>query len=177
MIIYNLSGQTNVSVRVTTTQSDAEGRYEFSHIIGSVTILPRPGTFSGNRFFQRMLVSSQQTLRQMRSNNYVRPIIKMDAAPDGGRVSVLGIRFQRGGWISGRVERPAELESNAIAMVKLEIQGTVPTNSFDGGSYDGVNGTFRSYPLPPGTYTLHAEWNRMDRSIPASGIVGGLFNT
>ena len=113
-------------------RTDAEGRYELSHIAG------------------KLFIDAQTT-------NHVMQRIYVDGAAEDRTVSVPDIRLQHGGWIAGRVERLAELESNASAMVTLEIQGSLPTNVLIREAYVRADGTFRTDPLPPGTYTLHAE--------------------
>jgi hypothetical protein len=115
-------------------RTDAEGRYELPPVAGALEL-------------------------DVETTNYVAQVVKLDPAAEDSTVSVSDIRLQHGGWISGRVERSAELESNAIAWVTLAFQGTLPTNSviLD---FGGTDGTFRTDPLPPGTYTLHAEWDK-----------------
>ena len=113
--------------------TDAEGRYEISHVIGALKL-------------------------GASASNYVAQDFKLNAAGEDSTVSVPDIRLQRGGWISGRVERPANMEDNAHAFVSVEIQGSFPTNSVISGAYGGEDGIFRTGPLPPGTCTLHAEW-------------------
>jgi hypothetical protein len=88
----------------------------------------------------------------------VEQVVKLDAAGEDSTVSVPDIRLQRSGRISGRVERPADMENNAYALVSLQIQGSFPTNSVICGAYGGKDGIFRTGPLPPGTGILHAEW-------------------
>jgi len=115
--------------------TDENGSYEFSHIAADL--------FVGAR-----------------TTNHVAQTIKLDAAAEGSTVSVPDIRLRPGGWISGRVERPAEVESNTFARVTLEIQGYLQTNSVISDAFSRVDGTFRTDPSPSGTYTLHAEWQR-----------------
>ncbi len=114
-------------------RTDAEGRYELPHIAGTLRI------------------EAQMTNRVAQS-------VKLDAAPEDSTVPIPDIRLQHGGWISGRVERPAEVGSNTFARVSLEIQGSLPTNSLIHDAYARADGTFRTDPLPSGTFTLHAEW-------------------
>jgi hypothetical protein len=117
------------------TYTDTEGRYELPGIVSSLVI--RLG---------------------WTTNDYVHPDIKMDAADEGSTVSVPDIRLKHGGWISGRVERPAEVGGNANAWITLEFQGSWPINSMSNYAQPHDDGTFRTDPLPPGTYTLHARW-------------------
>ena len=42
--------------------------------------------------------------------------------------------------------------------IKCELQGPLPTNSAIREVIMRKDGTFRTDPLPPGTYTLHADW-------------------
>jgi hypothetical protein len=116
-------------------RTDEEGRYELSHIAG------------------KLIIDAQTT-------NHVMQRIYVDGAAEDSTVSVPDIRLQHGGWISGRVECPADVESNASARVTLEIQGGMPTNSLIEDAFTRISDTFRTYPLPPGIYTLHAEWQR-----------------
>ncbi len=125
-------GETSHSYDVRT---DAEGRYELPRVSGALEIQIWPRT------------------------NYVGQRIKMDAAAEDRTVSVPDIRLKHGGWISGRVERPADMVSNATAEVRLEIQGGLPTNSMVDDVSARNEGTFHTSALPPGTYTLHAEWH------------------
>ena len=113
--------------------TDAEGRYEMSHVTGGLEVAAS-------------------------ATDYVKQVVKLDAAGEDSTVSVPDIRLQRGGWISGRVERPAGMESNTRAYVSLEIQGDFSTNSVILGAYGGEDGIFRTGPLPPGICNLHAEW-------------------
>ena len=83
-------GETTHSYDVRT---DAEGRYELPHVSGALEIQIWPRT------------------------NYVGQRIRMDAAAEDSTVSVPDIRLRHGGWITGRVERPADLVSNATAEV------------------------------------------------------------
>jgi hypothetical protein len=136
-------------------RTDAEGHYELPHITGTLRI-------------------------EALTTNRVAQIVKLDAAAEDSTVSIPDIRLQHGGWISGRVERPAEVESNAFAKVSLEIQGSLPNNSVIYEAYAGADGTFRTGPLPSGTYTLHAEWReRVSKGGPsqnwqAKGSVSGV---
>lgn len=103
----------------------------------------------------------------------------MGGAAEDSTVSVPDIRLQRGGWISGRVERPAEVQSNASAWIKLEIQGNLPTNSLIEDVFARNGDTFRTYALPPGTYTLHADWQLFGKGAQphtwqANGNVGDI---
>jgi hypothetical protein len=125
-------GMTEVP-RIYDIRTDAEGRYELPHITGALKV-------------------------EALTTNHVAQIVQFDAAAEGSTVSIPDIRLQHGGWISGRVKRPAEVESNASATVSLEIQGSLPTNSVIYDAYAGADGTFRAGPLPSGTYTLQAEW-------------------
>jgi hypothetical protein len=129
--------------RIYDIRTDAEGRYELPHIIGILKI-------------------------ESLTTNHVAQTVKLDAAAEGSTVTVPDIRLAHGGWISGRVERPAEVESNAFATVSLEIQGSSPTNSVIGDAYAHADGTFRTDPLPSGTYTLLAEWReRISKGGPS----------
>jgi len=119
--------------RIYDIRTDTEGRYELPHIIGALKI-------------------------EALTTNHVAQIIKLDAAVEDSTVSIPDIRLQHGGWISGRVERPVEVESNASGMVTLEIQGGLPANSVIYDAYTRADGTFRTVPLPSGIYTLQAEW-------------------
>ena len=83
---------------------DEEGRYKLSRINGPFEI-------------------------QTQTSNHVSQVIKLGEAAEGSTVTVPDIRLKRGGWISGRVECPAELDSNAVAWIKLEFHGDLPTNS------------------------------------------------
>ncbi len=116
--------------------TDAEGRYKFPPITGALRI-------------------------NVVTTKYVPQEIKLDEAEEGSTVTVPDIRLKQGGWISGRVERPAGMKSNLsfITMIKFELQGPLPTNSVIDVAFMKRDGTFRSAefdPLPPGTYTLHA---------------------
>ena len=123
----------NTGTRFHSVRTDAEGRYEISHVTGGLKI-------------------------NASDPNHVTQIFKLDAAGEDSTVSVPDIRLQRGGRISGRVERPADMEDNARAFVSVEIQGRFPTNSDICGAYGEADGTFRTGPLPPGIATLHASW-------------------
>jgi hypothetical protein len=121
--------------RIYDIRTDAEGRYELPHITGTLKV-------------------------EALTTDHVAQIVKLDAAGEDSMVTVSDIRLQHGGWILGRVERPAEVESNASATISLEIQGSLPTNSVIYDAYTGKDDTFRAGPLPSGTYTLRAEWRR-----------------
>jgi hypothetical protein len=116
-------------------RSDAEGRYELPHIASALRI-------------------------EVQMSNYVSQIVSVEAAAEDSTVSVPDIRLQHGGRISGWIEHPTDLESNAYATVLLEFQGDLPPNAAIETVYARADGTFRTYPVPPGTYTLHAEWQR-----------------
>jgi hypothetical protein len=141
--------------RIYDIRTDAEGRYELPHITGALKI-------------------------EALTTNHVAQTIKLDAAAEDSTVTVPDIRLQHGGWISGRVKRPAEVESNAFATVSLEIQGNLPANSVIYEAYAGADDTFRAGPLPSGTYTLDAEWReRISKGGPsqnwqAKGNVAGI---
>ena len=113
--------------------TDAEGRYEWRHVKGDAQL--------------DLLIT-----------NYVEQEIKLDAAGEDSTVLVPDIRLQPGGRISGRVQRPAGLTSNTYAWVQPELQGALATNSQILRAYGYTNGTFRTDPLPPGTYKLNAGW-------------------
>jgi hypothetical protein len=136
-------------------RTDAEGRYELSHIAG------------------KLIIDAQTT-------NHVMQRIYVDGAAEDSTVSVPDIRLQHGGWISGRVEPPAEVESNAFVTVSLEIQGSLPTNALIHDTYPRTDGTFRTGSLPPGIYTLRAEWRKGDmkggsrQTLQAKGSVSGI---
>jgi hypothetical protein len=135
-------------------RTDEEGHYELIHIASALIIDAR----TTNHVIQR---------------NYV------GGAAEDSTVSIPDIRLQHGGWISGRVERPADVESNASARVTLEIQGRLPTNSLIEDAFTRKGDTFRTYPLPPGTYTLHADWQLHGKGGPrqtwqAKGSVSGI---
>ena len=113
--------------------TDSEGRYEVPHVAGSLEIHATP-------------------------TNYVEQVVRLDAAAEDSMVTVPDIRLKHGGWISGRIERPAEVESNvfpARTMIQLEFQGALPTNSAIQDVLLREGGTFHTETLPPGTYTLH----------------------
>ncbi len=114
-------------------RTDTEGRYEVSHITGALRI-------------------------EVQTSNHVAQIISVDSAAEDSTITVPDIRLKHGGRIVGRVEHPAEVERNAIARVSLEIQGGLPANTAIEIAYARADGAFRTQPLPPGTYTLHAEW-------------------
>jgi hypothetical protein len=116
--------------------TDAEGHYKFPPIAGAPEIKTWPGT------------------------NYVGQRIRIDEADEDSTVTVPDIRLKRGGRISGRVELPAGVESNFIFLteIKFELQGPLPTNSVIDDVLTDHDSTFRTDPLPPGTYTLHAGW-------------------
>jgi hypothetical protein len=90
----------------------------------------------------------------------VAQVVKLDAADEDSTVTVPDIRLKRGGRISGRAELPAGVESNFIFLtkIKFELQGPLPTNSAIDDVLTHNDSTFRTDPLPPGTYTLHAGW-------------------
>ena len=77
---------------------------------------------------------------------------------EAGTNYAINFVLSNGGWISGRVERPADLVSNATAWVNPEPQSGLPTNSAFADVRSGTDGTFRTGSLPAGTYTLHAQW-------------------
>ncbi len=80
----------------------------------------------------RLLSLALHEHQNLPETNYVKQSIKLDEAAEDSTVTVPDIRLKRGGWISGRVERPAELVSNVFAYltrIKFEIQGSLPTNS------------------------------------------------
>ena len=112
---------------------DSEGRYEVPHVAGSLEIHAIP-------------------------TNYVEQDVKLGAAAEDSTVTVPDIRLKHGGWISGRIERPAGVESNlflALTMIQLEFQGALPTNSAIQYVLVHEGGTFHTDELPPGAYTLH----------------------
>ncbi len=117
-------------------RTDAEGRYELPAVAGALEM-------------------------DVVTTNYVAQVVNFDAADEDSIVSVPDIRLQRGGWISGRVERPAEVESNLFPImrrIKLELQGPLPTNSVVLGAFIRADNTFHTDQLPPGTYTLYVSW-------------------
>ena len=122
-------------------RTDAEGRYELPHCSNGP-----------------LQIETQTT-------NYVAQRIKLDAAAEGSTVLVPDFHLQRGGWISGQVERPAELDTNAVAWINLEFQGNRPSNSLIGSYVASADGAFRTYPLPPGYYSLNADWQRRSDTI------------
>ena len=122
-----------MTARVHDIRTDAKGRYELPHITGPIKI-------------------------EALTTSHVAQIVKFDAAAEDSTVSIPDIRLQHGGWISGRVERPAEVESNASATVSLEIQGGLTANSVVYDAYTRADDTFQAGPLPSGTYKLYAEW-------------------
>ena len=129
-------GSSSTSDRFYDIRTDAEGRYILPHITGPLEIQVT-GT----------------------SNYYAPQGIQLAAAAGDSTVSVPDIRLQRGGWISGWVERSAGV-SNASASVKLELQGSLPTHRMLGDLFfTDTNGAFRTYTLMPGIYTLHAVWS------------------
>ena len=150
---FVLLGMDTVSHYVHT---DAEGRYRLAHIDGALKIRP------------------------MTPTNYVPQMIALGAAAEDSSVSVPDIRLQHGGWISGRVERPAGVESTALARLKPVFQGRLPANSWILDAVAGGAGTFRTEPLPSGTYTLNVEWhNRTSeggalQTWQAKGSVSGI---
>ena len=114
--------------------TDAQGHYEFFHIVGAPNI------------------------QAIESSNYLGEIVKVDAAAEGDTISVPDIRLQPGGKISGWVARPTGLPTNyPFAWVRPEIQGSLSNNLR--AVVSSTNGMFHIEPLPPGTYTLHADWN------------------
>ena len=124
---YSSTGITPGNIR-----TDAEGRYELPPVAGTLEI-------------------------DILTANYVEHVVKLDAGAEDSTVTVPDIRLKRGGWISGRVERPAEVKSNLfIPMIKCELQGPLPTNSEINYVLIHTDGTFHTDQLPPGTYTLHA---------------------
>ena len=129
--------------------TDAEGRYEMSHVTGGLEVAAS-------------------------ATDYVKQVVKLDAAGEDSTVSVPDIRLQRGGWISGRVERPAGMESNTRAYVSLEIKGNFSTNSVIVGAYGGEDGIFRTGPLPPGICNLHAELQERGSILQATGYVSNI---
>ena len=81
------------------------------------------------------------------------------AAKEGETVTIPDIRLQPGGWISGRVEYPPELKSNAdmIVTIKPKIQGDWPTDEVIPYVFRGEGGRFRIRYVPGGVYTLDAS--------------------
>lgn len=148
----NLYCQPEGSSRILHT--DEKGSYELSHLAGAFII-------------------------DAHTTNHVRQRISVGETAEDSTASVPDIRLQRGGWISGRVERPAEVQSNASAWIKLEIQGNLPTNSLIEDVFARNGDAFRTDPLPPGTYTLHADWRLIWKGSPpqtwqANGNVSGI---
>ena len=121
--------------------TDQEGRYAFFHIADEFYI-------------------------DASTTNHVMRRISLRAQDEDSTISVPDIRLRHGGWISGRVKRPAEVESNASAMVALAIQGSLPKNSLIEEAFTRKDDTFRTHPLPPGTYTLDAEWHYLGKGDP-----------
>src|SRR5208283_618838 len=70
-------------------RTDAEGRYKLPPVAGTLEIHISP-------------------------TNYVAQLVRLDAGDAESTVSVPDIRLKHGGWISGRVERPSEVESNSF---------------------------------------------------------------
>ena len=136
-------------------RTDAEGRYELPHITDAIRI-------------------------EIQTSNHVAQIINVDAAAENSTVTVPDIHLQHGGRISGLVEHPTEVESNAFATVSLEIQGGLPANAEIENTYTRADGTFRTHPVPSGTYKLHAEWHRRAgkggprQTWEAKGYVNGI---
>jgi len=136
-------------------RTDAEGRFELPHITGILRI-------------------------EAQTTNLVAQTAKLELAAEGGTVSIPDIRLQHGGWISGRVECPAEVGSNAFATVSIEIQGRRPNSSLIHDAFARADGAFRTDPLPSGTYTLRALWQEhVSKGGPshtwqANGSVSGI---
>jgi hypothetical protein len=130
--------------------TDAEGRYEWRHVTGDARL-------------------------DVRTTNYLEQEIKLDAADEDSTVLVPDIRLQPGGRISGRVERPAGLTSNTYAWVQPVMLGALVTNPQIKRAFGYTNGTFRTDPLPAGTYSLTAEWESLpSETIFVSGYVSGI---
>lgn len=115
-------------------QTSREGSFEFSHIAADMQF-------------------------EVCKSNFVAQIIHVNATTENSITHIPDIRLQRGGWISGHVERPKEMADKIYASVSLEFQGSLPTNVRVEKVYPTTNGTFRTRNLPPGTYTLQAEWS------------------
>lgn len=113
------------------TCTDAEGRYELPHITGTLKV-------------------------EVATTNHVAQVVRLDEAAEDSTVTVPDIRLQHGGWISGRVESPAGVKNHISGTVSLEIQGNMPASSMRNTAF--WTDSFRTRPLPAGTYTLNAKW-------------------
>ena len=126
-------------VRGSDTRTDAEGRYEGRYE-------PPGGAGTGHYSIET------------RATNYVWQVFNVDKADIGKMASLPDTRLRRGGWISGRVERPAEVAPDAPAFVMLNSEGPLPEHSQLLPVESDRDGKFRTPLLPAGSYTLRGEW-------------------
>jgi len=139
-IFYERVGDHSVpGVGMNYTRTDAEGRYEGRY---------EPMTSSLNAYYAIVIEPT----------NYAWQVFKVDRADIGKMASIPDARLLRGGWISGRLERPAEAKAGDSAYVGLESQGPLPDHSLLPLVEADRDGKFRTLLLPAGTYTLRGQW-------------------
>ena len=156
------NGPTTVTIHARTTDGKVPVDVSCIVVSGRPTRLPQP------EFLSILGKSGDWTATNvppglyvvfLESTNYIKESSSHEALDiEAGTNYTINFALSNGGWISGRVERPAELESNTYAWVNPEIQSGLPTNSAVADVDSGTDGTFRTGSLPAGTYTLHAQW-------------------
>jgi hypothetical protein len=130
-----------VAVRSTTramaraVTSDAQGRYVLEHVAAGPTTLV---------VFPKVLVPVVTDVGTVKDEQVL-------AAPD--------IRLPAGGWVSGRIARPADVPQGYrfVGKVTAHLEGASQEDEWARGGAINNDLTFRSNALPPGVYTLKAR--------------------
>ena len=175
IIIDNLGDRAKGDAYVKTIQSDAEGRFEISNVVGSLKILREPGTGPVNYTSWPLRDVTVPERPWLRTNDYVTPGIKVNAAAGDSTVIIPDIRLQRGGWISGLVGLP-ERDLNWALGVTVVKEDNLSNDPVRFGIFCNTNGTFRTQPIPAGTYTLYVNKLSGNSHLPSSADLGSVSN-
>ena len=137
--------------RAYVTRTDAEGRYE--------GVFEPLGSAADGHYAIRI-----------EPTNYVRQVFNVDKADIGKMETIPDTRLRRGGWISGRAERPGEFTTNALAFINLTNESLLPEHTQPLHVNPDRDGRFRTPLLPPGSYTLSGIWESHISSDRVRGI-------